>query len=121
MTHNYFDFEILPTMLNDIINESAEEMINNENRIEHKRHFNNTLDIIKSLTKTYDVDYQNHGYLVYALNLPFDEECEIFSDNTFIFTFPVETNMDKCLMLNEDYDFPYEEIETDSDIDMDEV
>ena len=28
--------------------------------------------------------------------------------------------MDKCLMLNEDYDFPDEEIETDSDIDMDE-
>ena len=36
MTHKYFDFRILPTMLNDIINESAEEMINNENRIEHK-------------------------------------------------------------------------------------
>ena len=50
-THNTFDFLFLPTVLNDIINEDANDMVNLNNQQVHRRHFQASLDIIKSLEK----------------------------------------------------------------------
>ena len=122
-SHNPFDFSFLPSVLNDIINDNAQDMINLENREVHKQSFQPTLDLINRLEKRYDADGQ-YVYVIYALDIPFNEECLIFRDQPFIYSAQLEVSMEELnniLMLNDDLDFE-EEPETDSEenIDMEE-
>ena len=120
---NYFDFKFLPVVLNDIINENAEEMLQAEIKREHQLHFQPTLDLIKSLEIRYDID-NNNVYTVYALDVPFPEECHIFGDNQFIYSTPIEecdfSNIDEYLMMNDGGDFSEEDEDSDELISMED-
>lgn len=119
--HNFFDFSFLPAVLNDIINDNAQDMVDIPRR-EHQEKFQPTLDIITRMEKRYSTD-ADYAYVIYALDEPFDVECNLFNDNSFIFSFPIEVSMDEideALMMNEDYDFEEETEDEDELIEMEE-
>ena len=106
MSHNYFDFKFLPQVLNDIINENAQEMVDIQNKEIHRRHFQKTLDVINSLVISYSAN-MGYGYTIYALDLPFPEECNVFRDNCFIFSWKINNiaQLNNVLMLNEEWEY----------------
>ena len=116
--HNYFDFKNLPVELNNIINTNAQEIINTQNRELHKAKLQPTLDLINSLEKRYSADMNGIAYVIYALDVEFEEECILFSNNEFIFSFPIEVNITEALLMNEDHIFD-DETETDDEENMD--
>ncbi len=71
--------EFLPKEIENIIMDNKEDMEILEMRHEHKKHFQKTLDIVKNLQKRYFTDEDSDIlYIVYSLNMTFEEECDFF-------------------------------------------
>ena len=122
-----FDFKILPTVLNDIINDDVEDLILLEYREIHKIYFKPTLDLIKQLKKTYySDDFSKYSYVVYNISEDSEDDIAFFSDNEMIFLFEevgdidlsLYEDFDDILDIDDEYDFNDGFVIQDDDIDM---
>ena len=129
------DFQFLPEDLNRMINRGVEEIIYSENKREHQRHFNKTLNYIKNLTKEYDISTVNNqtlGFICYSVKgLTEEQQDNLFGDNGIIYTFPIQSQnqyeeLNKCIdetahdFNTEIDDDGYEILESDSEDELDE-